>query len=171
MGSRFLKSIAVTLLLTACNGEIYLRDGVTDGDSFYLADRALADDDPAYQSWVRYSLAKSACQLQLGGTNPARANSFECERDARRLLVMAWEEKRSTDPVVTDEYLDDLRLVQEAGFLDEYVARHFSNREWTVPNDIDADGYRHWARQHMRAHKPETRITGSWNYSRYVIRR
>ena len=72
--------------LAACNGEIYVRDGVTDGDTFFLAERAMADGDPAYQSWVRYSLARSACQLQLGGDNPARQSSFECELSARRML-------------------------------------------------------------------------------------
>ena len=33
------------LMLSACNSEIYVRDGVTDGDTFYLAERALTDDD------------------------------------------------------------------------------------------------------------------------------
>ena len=42
--------------IVACNGEIYLRDGVTDGDTFYLANRTLADSDPALQSWASYSL-------------------------------------------------------------------------------------------------------------------
>jgi hypothetical protein len=55
------------LLLVACNSEIYTRDGVTDGDSFYLAPQAFQDDDPVLQSWVAYSLMKSACQLDIGG--------------------------------------------------------------------------------------------------------
>ena len=79
-----------TLVLVACSGEVYVRDGVTDGDTFYLSERALSDDDPGYQSWVTYSLAKSACQLQIGGDNPARANSFECELMSRRLLLDSW---------------------------------------------------------------------------------
>ena len=50
--------------LLASAGEIYTRDGVTDGDTFYLAPSAFANDDPAYQSWVTYSLMKSTCQLK-----------------------------------------------------------------------------------------------------------
>ena len=168
MGPRILIFLTLAPLLTGCSGEIYLRDGVTDGDTFYLAERALADDDPAYQSWVRYSLAKSACQLQIDGSNPARASSFACELGARRLLVGAWQEKQALDPAVRDPYLDDLQRVQEAGFLDEYVARHFATRDWAVPDNLDVRSYRRWSRKQLPEHRTETRITGSWNYARNV---
>ena len=171
MGLRLFTILAAAVSLAGCNGEIYLRDGVTDGDTFYLAERAMADDDPAFQSWVRYSLARSACQLRSGGTNPARATSFDCERDARRLLIAAWEEKQSVDPTIRDTYLDDLHRVQEAGLLDEYVAHHLSERSWALPEELDKRAWRHWSRKHLRDHKPETRITGSWNYGRNVNRR
>ena len=42
---RYLALLAL-LPLVASGGEIYTRDGVTDGDTFYLAPRAWADDDP-----------------------------------------------------------------------------------------------------------------------------
>src|SRR5210317_160467 len=112
---------ATALTMAACNGEIYVRDGVTDGDTFYLADRALVDEDPVLQSWVSYSLTKSACQLQIGGDNPARASSFECELMARRLLLQTWSEKTARSLAVSDRYLDELASVQGAGYLGEYV--------------------------------------------------
>lgn len=155
-------------LVTACSGEIYLRDGVTDGDTFYLADRALADPDPVLQSWVAYSLAISACQLQIGGDNPARSTSFECEATARRLLVDTWLDKKALDPALRDSYLDDLAAVDEAGLLPEYVARHFRRQHWEMPADLDVDAYRHWARRDIPGHRPETRIVGSWNYAHNV---
>ena len=62
--------LTALVALAACNGEIYLRDGVTDGDTFYLSERAMADGDPAYQSWVRYSLARSACHSGSFGKSP-----------------------------------------------------------------------------------------------------
>jgi hypothetical protein len=86
------------LMLSACNSEIYVRDGVTDGDTFYLAERALTDDDPVLQSRVRYSLTKSTCQLQIGGENPARASSLECELSLRRMLLDAWNERKHETP-------------------------------------------------------------------------
>ena len=91
------------------SSEIYTRDGVTDGDTFYLAPSAFVNDDPALQSWVAYSLMKSACQLEIGGENPARASSFECEHKARKVLVDAWDEKRQQYPLISDPYLDTFR--------------------------------------------------------------
>ena len=83
-----MRLLALLLLIpvVATSGEIYIRDGVTDGDTFYLAPSAFANDDAAFQSWVAYSLMKSACQLEIGGENPARANSFECEFKSRQHL-------------------------------------------------------------------------------------
>lgn len=157
-----------SLILTACNSEIYVIDGVTDGDTFYLAERALADDDPVLQSWVSYSLAKSTCQLQIGGANPARASSYECELTARRLLVESWGEKKMLRDDIQDRYLDQLVEVHDAGFLDEYVVHHFGKESWYVPGEIDVRAFRRWRRQHIGPHKVETRIVGSWNYARYV---
>ncbi len=156
------------IALAACSGEIYVRDGVTDGDTFYLADRALSDDDAALQSWVTYSLTRSACQLQIGGSNPARANSFDCELTARRLLLETWTDQQFVNPLLDDDYLDTLVLIQRAGYLDEYVARHFRKTHWQLPDDVDIDAYRHWQRDNVPGHKPMTRIVGSWNYASNV---
>jgi hypothetical protein len=154
--------------VAACNGEIYLRDGVTDGDTFYLADRALSDPDPVVQSWVRYSLGKSTCQLQIGGDNPARATSFDCELTARRLLLEAWAEYRLADPGLADSYLDSLSGVEAAGFLPEYVAHYHGHGGWQLPGDLDPDGFLSWRRRNLRGHGPQTRLIGSWNYARNV---
>jgi len=155
----------LALPLAACSGDIYVRDGVTDGDTFYLAQRALADDDPALQSWVSYSLTRSTCQLQIGGDNPARASSLECELTARRLMLLTWVEKKSLDQENTDQYLDELVRIRDAGYLDEYVARHFRKRHWQLPENININDYRRWQRTNIPSHKPETQIIGSWNYS------
>ncbi len=154
--------------LVASGGEIYTRDGVTDGDTFYLAPSAFANHDAALQSWVAYSLMKSACQLEIGGENPARANSFECEFKSRQHLVNAWEERRSQDRSITDSYLDALSEVQYAGFLAEYTTRYFGRKEWHLPEGLRVDEFRQWQRKHLRSHKPQTRIIGSWNYRRRI---
>jgi hypothetical protein len=156
------------LLAAACNGEIYVRDGVTDGDTFYLAERVLTDDDPVLQSWVSYSLTRSACQLGIGGENPARASSFDCELTAREHLLETWSDRQARDPRVGDVYLDQLAGVGEAGFLREYVARNFARRHWRLPADLDLRGFDAWRRGHLADHRPLTRLTGSWNYARNV---
>lgn len=161
-------ALSAILALAACSSEIYLRDGVTDGDTFYLADRAMTDSDPAYQGWVRYSLALSTCQLGIGGDNPARATSFDCERTARRLLAEAWQASTAMDPAARDRYLDDLVVVYEAGYLDEYVAGNFRRRHWELPPELRTSSYRRFMKSRLPDHEPRTRLTGSWNYSSRV---
>ena len=152
------------LVLAACNNTVYTRDGVTDGDTFYLAPRAWADDDPVLQSWVRYSLAKSTCQLEIGGENPARNNDYVCEFTARRHLVDAWEQHRGEHAGAEDEYLDTLLEVRRAGYLDEYTVRYFGRQDWVVPAEVRVDEFQRWQRRHLKGHRPQTRIIGSWNY-------
>lgn len=163
-----LLGLSIILAIAGCSGEVYLRDGVTDGDTFYLAERAMADNDPALQSWVSYSLARSTCQLQIGGENPARESSFECEMTARRLLLDTWLELQAENPAIHDEYLDGLARVQQAGYLEEYVAKNFRKRHWALPNYLDVSGFEQWRRTNLRGHKPQTRIIGSWNYAKNV---
>lgn len=165
--------ITVLLLASAAatrGGEVYLRDGVTDGDTFYLADSALRDDDPILQSWVSYSLTRSACQLQIGGDNPARASSFECEYIARQHLLETWRENRiddhpSAESDAEHEYLNALLRVEEAGYLAEYVARYFHRKAWDFPEGLRMAEFHGWRRDHLRGHKPRTRLIGSWNYA------
>ena len=157
--------IFVVLAAAGCSGDVYVRDGVTDGDTFYLAQYALADPDPVLQSWVRYSLMRSACQLEIGGPNPARASSFACELKARTQLLEAWAEQRLAMPGIRDTYLDDLDRVEQADFLEEYVVRYFGRKSWELPPDLDQRGFQQWRRRQLSRHKPETRLIGSWNYA------
>lgn len=158
-------SAFILLFLLGCGGNIYLRDGVTDGDTFNLAPRALSDPDPALQSWVSFSLMKSTCQLQIGGDNPARNSSFECELTARRHLLQTWAEKQHEDPAVSDPYLDALVCIRGAGYLDEYVVQYYRQRDWVLPADLDMVSYRKWSGQNLPAHRTQTRIIGSWSFA------
>lgn len=161
---RYLCLIAL-FLIAGCNSEIYVRDGVTDGDTFYLAPVAMVDTDPVLQSWVAYSLAKSVCQLEMGGDIPARQSSYDCEFRARDVLVDAWAEQRAVHSGSSDDYLDDLLAVREAGYLGEYTAFFFRRNHWQVPAAIDLDAFKGWRRKQLRRHRPQTRIIGYWGYS------
>jgi hypothetical protein len=158
--------LLLLLPLVAGGSEIYTRDGVTDGDTFYLAPSAFTDDGPAFQSWVTYSLMKSTCQLQIGGENPARASSFECEFKARSHLVNAWQEKHQQNQDNADDYLDVLVAVQEAGFLGEYTAHFFRKKHWQLPGGLRVTEFQAWRKENLRRHRPQTRIIGSWNYNK-----
>lgn len=153
-----------TVVFAGCNSSVYVRDGVTDGDTFNLAPQALVDDDPVLQSWVAYSLTRSACQLEIGGNNPARASSYGCEYSARRSLVETWEEQKLDHPGVRNRYLDALLTIRDAGFLDEYTVDFFAHSGWQVPAEVDTGAFRQWRHRHLRRHRPETRWIGSWGY-------
>ena len=158
------------LLLLACipavalAGQVFTRDGVTDGDTFYLAPHAHVDDDPVLQSWVAYSLVRSTCQLEMGGDNPARNSSYGCEFTARRHLLDTWDAQRAEHAGASDEYLDTLLRVRDAGFLDEYTVRYFGKKHWQVPAEVDVAAFRRWQKQHLKGHRPQSRLIGSWNY-------
>lgn len=157
-------------LIAGCNSEIFVRDGVTDGDTFYLAPVAMVDTDPALQSWVAYSLVKSVCQLELHGDNPARQSSFDCELTARNALADAWAEHRAEHPGISDDYLDELLAVREAGFLAEYTAYFFRRSDWQVPDAVDVTAFDGWRRRQLRRHRPQTRIIGYWAYRDDVLK-
>lgn len=151
--------------MSACNNEIYVRDGVTDGDTFYLAPTAWADDDPALQSWVAYSLMKSACQLDIGGDPPSRASTYGCEFSARTALLDTWEEKKAESPEIENRYLDALSRVRRAGFLDEYTVHYLGRKHWQVPAEVNLGAFADWRKNHLRRHRPRTRLIGSWGYA------
>ena len=71
-------AILTLLPLAALGSEIFTRDGVTDGETLYLAPRAHRDDYPVLQIWVTYSLIKSASQLKIGGEKPASNSDYCC---------------------------------------------------------------------------------------------
>jgi hypothetical protein len=164
-----LTAIAVPLMLAACNSDMYVRDGVTDGDTFYLSQEAMFDPDPALQAWTTYSLVKSACQLEIGSKNPARASSYDCEIRARRHLLDTWSEKEAGLPGFRDDYLETLAIVDDVGHLDEYVVYYFGTADWTTPDELDMQSFREWQKRYLRNHKAKTRIVGSWNYRERVL--
>lgn len=159
-----LSCLLAALALAGCNTSIYVRDGVTDGDTFFLAPQAYAENDAVLQSWVAYSLIRSACQLTVGGENPARVSTFDCELTAREHLIDAWQEKRVRGAPREDAYLDALVTVRAAGFLEEYVVDFFGRESWDVPDGLRMAAFRDWRRGHLASHRPETRWIGSWGY-------
>lgn len=160
--------LCTALLLAGCQTDVYLRDGVTDGDTFYVAPLAYASGDPAVASWVRYSLIRSTCQLEVGGENPARVSTYDCELRARHHLVDAWLEQLNADSSYSDDYLNALLDVRDAGFLDEYVAHYLGRDGWEYPSGLELNAFRHWRRDHLRRHRVKTRLIGYWAYQEDV---
>lgn len=153
------------ILLAACNRSVYVTDGVTDGDTFYLPTSLGAGSDPVKQSWVTYSLGRSTCKLQMGGENPARNSNFDCEFTARKLLLKSWQQELEESSQLADPYLDSLTQVSDAGFLQEYVWDYFRDRDWDEPNELRLRDFQQWKKEHLSQHTAQTRLIGSWGFA------
>lgn len=171
MGKRLLSNsmalvcLSLLALNTACDTNVYLRDGLTDGDVYFLPATAHLSTDPALHSWVTYSLGESTCKLGVGGDNPARNSSFECEVSARHLLVQSWSQQVQDRPQLQDRYLDELTQIEQAGFLREYVWDNFRERSWQRPDDLRSQEFREWKLGNLDNHRPYTRRIGWWAYT------
>lgn len=155
--------VLLSIASAACDGRVYTRDGVTDGDTFYLAEYAYYDPDPVLQAWVAYSLDLSHCQLRIGGFNPARNTSLACELGARHMLLDRYAEL-GTEEHIEDPYLIKLEQVRQAGYLDEYLVEYFHHSSWDIPTDLTIKEFKTWRRDRLKGHKPQRRIIGSWNF-------
>ncbi|MFK8052405.1 MAG: hypothetical protein AB8F65_05485 [Woeseiaceae bacterium] len=160
----------VGILLSGCNTKIYVKDGVTDGDRFSLPSYVYETNDPVVQSWVAYSLARSFCQLEIGGPNPARNHSFDCELTSRESLLERWRDYGSVGDGAEHPDAVYLYLLGDAdaeGFLDEYVWQYLRRDAWRRPADLDEAGFKAWRseRSGWRKHRPQTKIIGSWGYT------
>lgn len=146
---------------------------MTDGSRFTLSDAAWMDANPVLQSWVAYSLARSVCQLEVGGANPARNTSFECEHSSREILVERWAELGGRPVMMPDappqlpgaRYLDELTSVANAGYLAEYTWQFHKRGQWQRPAGLRLPEFSAWKAKHLTPrHRPRTRIMGSWSY-------
>lgn len=159
--------IGAVLTLSGCDTQVFVKNGVTDGNSFSVPPEAMQSKDPIIHSWIAYSLARSTCQIAIGGDNPARVHSFECELRSRKILVQAWQKHKANVDVsaaATDVYLDDLSGVSDDGYLYEYVWTYLRRDDWPTPGRLQLADFKRWKQSALAQHKPQTRIIGSWSY-------
>lgn len=171
--------IGLVGLVTGCGVQVYDWGDGGSGTQFHVPAEAALNKSPIVQSWIAYSLAKSTCQLQIGGDLPAQNSSFKCELRPREVLVRRWATRNEikTDPSATDseaapppssleieqdEYLDLLVRVEEAGFLEEYVWYFFQKRDWPQPEWLELHDFESWRGEHLPWHRPQTRLIGYW---------
>lgn len=149
------------LLLVGCGGvQVYNFGGEGRGQSFHVPAKAAMNESAVVQSWIAYSLSRSACKLEMGGAVPSANESFECELRPRRVLARRWAER--IDSPDTDAYLDEMAEVASQGLLAEYVWHYFGRREWERPRDLEMDRFEAFRRAELGWHRPRTRLIGYW---------
>lgn len=80
--------LVAVLCLAGCRPGFNRRDGVTDGDAFALAPRAMAADDPAARSRGRKSLFRST-EIDSQDHCPGTASARQGLLSASETLVVA----------------------------------------------------------------------------------
>lgn len=98
--ARFAAWISLFLSL-GCGVQVYDFGGGGRGTQFHVPAKAAMNPDPVVQSWIAYSLAKSTCQLQIGGELPSENSSFKCELRPREVLVKRWATRNQVDGPAT----------------------------------------------------------------------
>lgn len=82
--------------------------------------------------------------------------TFAEELEAFQNLVTVWKETKDGK---RNAFLDSLIIVDQAGFLPQYVWTTFYDKEWNLdsaPKNVAA--FRAWQQQNLRNHIPERRV-------------
>jgi tetratricopeptide (TPR) repeat protein len=102
-------------------------------------------------AWLLYGVRIAAAE---------KPHDFAAEVAARAALADYWKEQRAQGR--HDPYLDALADVRAAGFIAEYTVAFLALPGWTVPAadvaKLNLDGFRRWARGHLRGHRPTTAV-------------
>ena len=83
--------------------------------------------------------------------------TFAEEVEAREACARVWEEMKPKAGTPSNPYLDDLLMVQKAGFLREYTWIYFRDPAWPPPDDLRMTLFEDWRNTNLKRHTPETR--------------
>jgi hypothetical protein len=82
--------------------------------------------------------------------------TFDEELLCRNNMVQVWFEIQEKTPGLKDSYLDEMLLVRNAGFLDEYVWTYHSQEGWPLPKDLQLEEFNVWLDENLNQHQPTT---------------
>lgn len=117
---------------------------------------------PVLSGWLFYASARAMwIDRKFTETFPDRGPyrySFSEEVYARRYLVGFWLSLKQKSPAPVDQYFDELAAVDRAGFLKEYVWRHFFSDQWFENSDgLRLEAFTQWENENLPGHTAQTR--------------
>lgn len=148
-------------------GQLKKRD-ITNNEKLSKPEYRIILDDSLFDhsverlaAWLAYGATRSSWASE--GYYEANPNakfykySFTEEFKARESLFQVWKESKEKDQTLSDDYLDDLLQVGQAGYLSEYVWYYFNTPEWENPSiELRMDKFIQWKNQHIKNHRPRT---------------
>jgi hypothetical protein len=109
----------------------------------------------AQAAWIGYATALAHLAMN-SSENPAPGliePSFDQEVAARQFMVSVWVGNLEDEKAPLDPYLEDLRRVEEAGFMREYAWVYLRRSYWaSVPLDLKLDLFEQWSAEHLHSH-------------------
>lgn len=82
--------------------------------------------------------------------------TYEAELHARQLQLEIWREANERSPLSL-KYMDELQLVEKAGFMREYLWQHHRRETWdTPPGDLRVEQFLNWQSHNIPGHTPQT---------------
>ena len=128
-------------------------------DCTIILDESLEEGPTA--AWLAYALKRVLWYRETFFEEfPNEGNyryTFQEEIESRKNLAQVWLELCQNDPSFHDKYLDELVIIYQNGYLNEYVSLYFDHIDWKVDKDkLRMNDFMKWANENISQHKPET---------------
>ena len=140
---KYYVTILFVILLAGC------ATNVENGRNISIVIDQNAHTDNNRVGWLSYGLALVAWEDKEPNTN-----YFEREVYARTQAAQIWKELKQNGSATSDSDLDSLVLVNDAGFMKEYVSDFLSKPSWVLPLDLKLEEFSAWMTENLPNHKP-----------------
>ena len=133
------------LIIAGCNSSNLRQQNIT-----ILVDKEIQRDKNVGAAWLGYGLALANWCRE----NKSKEDTFEREVYARTKLARIWTELLESGAAKPDAALDDLKEVEDAGFMKEYVWYYLKKPTWTEPDSLRMERFFEWRDENIPKHKP-----------------
>jgi hypothetical protein len=110
--------------------------------------------------WLAY--AASLGQWDDQNDNKNGINLYEREVYAREKAAIVWSELKQKQSDATEYDLDTMLKVKDAGFMREYVWYFLRKSDWSIPKELNLEGFNKWKEENIPNYQPTTK--GSLTY-------
>jgi hypothetical protein len=108
-------------------------------------------------AWLAYGLglSKFVTDHDLGNdlSEGPWAPTFDAEVFARKNQMQIWHEIKEKN-AISYEFMEQMELIMEAGFLEEYVWTYYKSPTWPQKDGLRLTEFSQWASSNLKNHQP-----------------
>ncbi|RHW74573.1 lysozyme inhibitor LprI family protein [Colwellia sp. RSH04] len=112
--------------------------------------KSILNDKNAMHGWLFYGMALKTWPIEL--EESGQPNLYKRELFARSKTAQIWQELKANKAVTPDKYLDELVIIYEAGFMEEYVWAYI-RKSGRTQNNLKLDKFKQWIFVNLPDHK------------------